>query len=145
MGKPTIIMNKGKLLKKNIRNANIDINDILEEARINGFFDLKEIEYAVLETNGHISFLPYAKYKTLTPKDMRIKAKSGGLCANVIIDGNVMHKNLENVGLTEEWLQHNLDVLGYNDLKKIFLCTVDTNKNISVYENNNVKYDDIFE
>lgn len=145
MGKPTIIINKGKLLKKNIRNANIDINEILEEARINGFFDLKEIEYAVLETNGHISFLPYAKYKTLTPEDMGVKTKSGGLCANVIIDGNLMHKNLKNVGLTEEWVKHNLEVLGYKDLKKIFLCTVDTNKNISVYENNNVKYDDIFE
>ena len=56
-----------------------------------------------------------------------------------------MHKNLKNVGLTEEWVKHNLEVLGYKDLKKIFLCTVDTNKNISVYENNNVKYDDIFE
>lgn len=145
MGKPTILIKNGKILKKNMRNANIDINDILEEARINGYFDLKEINYAVMETNGHISFLPFAKYKTLTRKDVDIDVKDSGLCANVVMDGSVMHKNLKNVGLTEKWLYQKLEKLGYKNIKKIFLCTVDSNKEISVYENNNVKYGDIFE
>lgn len=145
MGKPTILIKNGKILKKNMRNANIDINDILEEARINGYFDLKEINYAVMETNGHISFLPFAKYKTLTRKDVDIDVKDSGLCANVVMDGSVMHKNLKNVGLTEKWLHQKLEKLGYKNIKKIFLCTVDSNKEISVYENNNVKYGDIFE
>ena len=108
VGKPSIIINKGKISKLNMKKANIDINEVLEEARINGYFDLKEIEYAILETNGHISFLPYAKYKPVTNKDMSLKGTSSGLCANVIIDGNIMHHNLNNLGLNNDWLKHNL-------------------------------------
>lgn len=145
MGKPTIIINKGKISKLNMKKANIDLNEVLEEARINGYFDLKEIEYAVLETNGHISFLPYSKYKPVTNQDMGIEGKSSGLCANVIIDGNIMQHNLSNLGLNTDWLKHNLEVLGFKDIKKIFLCTIDSNKKISIFEKNNVKYNDIFE
>lgn len=145
MGKPTVIIKKGKLLKINMKKANIDLNEVLEEARMNGYFDLNEIEYAVLETNGHISFLPYSKYKNLTPNDMSIQTKSSGLCANVIIDGNIMHRNVKNLGIDIKWLKHNLEVLGYHDMKKIFLCTVDSNKKISVFQNDNVKFHDIFE
>ena len=145
VGKPSIIINKGKISKLNMKKANIDINEVLEEARINGYFDLKEIEYAILETNGHISFLPYAKYKPVTNKDMSLKGTSSGLCANVIIDGNIMHHNLNNLGLNNDWLKHNLEALGYNDIKRIFLCTVDSNKKLSIFEKNNVKYNDIFE
>ena len=145
MGKPTIIINKGKISKLNMKKANIDLNEVLEEARINGYFDLKEIEYAVLETNGHISFLPYSKYKPVTNQDMGIEGKSSGLCANVIIDGNIMQHNLSNLGLNIDWLKHNLEVLGFKDIKKIFLCTIDSNKKISIFEKNNVKYNDIFE
>lgn len=145
MGKPTILINKGKISKQNMKKANFDLNELLEEARINGYFDLKEIEYAVLETNGHISFLPYPKYQPITPNDMNITTTSSGLCANVIIDGNLMEHNLKNIGLDEKWLKRNLEVLGYIDYKKIFLCTIDSNKKISIFEKNSVKYPDIFE
>ena len=145
MGKPTVIISRGKISKINMKKANLDINEVLEEARINGYFDLKEIEYAVLETNGHISFLPYAKYKPITSNDMNIESTSSGLCANVIIDGNIMRHNLTNLGLDNNWLEHNLELLGYKDINKIFLCTIDSNKKLSVFEKSNVKYNDIFE
>ena len=145
MGKPTVIINKGKILKLNMKKANVDLNEVLEEARINGYFDLKEIEYAVLETNGHITFLPFSKYRPVTNQDMSINGTSSGLCANVIIDGNIMKHNLSNLGLDNEWLKCNLEALGYNDYKKIFLCTVDSNKKLSVFEKNKGKYADIFE
>lgn len=145
MGKPTILIKKGKISKINMKKSNFDLNELLEEARMNGYFDLKEIEYAVLETNGHISFLPYAKYRPITPNDMAINTTSSGLCANVIIDGNIMSRNLKNIGLTEEWLKNNLKTMGFENYQKIFLCTIDSNKKISVFEKNNVKYHDIFE
>lgn len=146
MGKPTIIINKGNILKKNMKKANLDINEVLEEARINGYFDLSQIEYAIMEINGHISFLPYAKYQNLTPNDMNINTNTSGLCANVIIDGNILYGNLNNIGKNLDWLEKNLKKLGYQNIKDIFLCTVDSNEKLCVYmTNNNVKYNDIFE
>ena len=146
MGKPTILIHKGKLLKHNMKKANLDINEVLEEARQNGYFDLSEIEYAVMEVNGHVSFLPYAKHKPITPNDINIDKKSNGLCANVIMDGHIMYKNLKNIGKNKDWLINNLESLGYKDVHKIFLCTVDSNEKLNVYIiNNSVKFNDIFE
>ena len=63
MGTPTIIINEGKIIKKNMKKVRLDINDLLEEARIKGYFDLSEIQYGIMEANGEMSFLPFSKQK----------------------------------------------------------------------------------
>ena len=57
IGTPTIIIQDGKLLKKNMKKVRLDINDLLEECRIKGYFDLSTIAYGIMEVNGEMSFL----------------------------------------------------------------------------------------
>ena len=63
IGDPTIIIEDGKILYKNLKRAKFDVNDLLEECRINGYFDISEIDYALMEANGKISFLPKREVK----------------------------------------------------------------------------------
>lgn len=137
MGTPTILIEKGKLIEKGLKKVKFDINDLLEECRGNGYFDISQIEYAVMEVNGKISILPKSEYKPLTPSDMKVKVPKEGLQANVIIDGKVMLQNLQNRNKTEEWLDHELKVMGYPTAKNILLATLDDNEKITVYERNN--------
>ena len=65
-GKPTLLLNNGKLFEKNFRKAKIDLNEFLSQCRINGYFDISELESAILEENGHISFLPKSGNRPLT-------------------------------------------------------------------------------
>ena len=58
MGTPTILIQKGKILEKNLKKVKFDVNDLLEECRSNNYFDLKEIEYALMESKGTVSILP---------------------------------------------------------------------------------------
>ena len=97
VGAPTILIENGKLIYKNMKKSMIDVNDLLSQAREMGYFDLSEIEFAILEANGKISFLPKGEYKNITVKDMKLKIEKQGLCANVIIDGNIMDDNLINI------------------------------------------------
>ena len=60
-GVPTVIIQNGKLLEKPLRSLKIDVNDLLEQCRSNGYFNLEEIEYAIMEANGKISILPKAE------------------------------------------------------------------------------------
>ena len=113
-----------------------DINDMLEEVRSAGYFDLSQVEYAILEPNGEVSILPKPEYRPLTPKDMKIKVEKEGLCSNVIIDGKIMHNNLENIKKTEKWLNKELKVKGYRDISKILLATIDVNEKLVIYERN---------
>lgn len=132
MGTPTIIIEHGKFLYNSFYKVRYDINDVLEQCRIKGYYDVSDIEYAIVEANGELSILPSSS--TITKKDMNINKKVG-LCANVIIDGKVMYKNLEEINKNIEWLNNELKIRG-KDVKNILLATVDINNKLNLYEKN---------
>ena len=146
MGTPTLLIQNGKIIDKNLKKVKFDINDMLEECRNNNYFDISEIEYAIMEANGKLSILPKAENKPLTPKDMNLKVDKSSLCANVIIDSHYMIGNLKNMHKTKEWLDQELKVKGYENLDKILLATLDINEKLVVYERNyNEKIFDVLE
>ena len=145
MGVPTLLVQNGKLVYKNLKKSKFDINDLLEECRNNGYFDLSEIEYAIMEANGKVSILPKAENKPVTPKDMKLKVDKSSLCANIIIDGKYMPKNLSNMHKTKEWLDQELKVKGVK-LNNILLATLDTNEKLVIYEKDAIdKTQDVLE
>lgn len=135
MGTPTLLIQDGKLLIKGLRKAKYDINDLLEQCRSSGYFDISEIAYAVMEANGKISFLPKSEYAPPTLKDLNIKKEKASMCANVIIDGNIMQSSLRDMHKDEDWLYHELKVKGVK-LSNILLATLDYNDKFTVYEKN---------
>ena len=135
-GTPIVIIEEGRLIEKGLKKSKLDINDFLEEARINGYFDISEIEYAIMEANGIVSFLPKGKYSPLTPSDSKIKVNDKSLNANVVIDGNIMEKNLKYINKDKKWLKSRLKNLGYDDIEKLLLVTCDKKEKIEVYEKN---------
>lgn len=136
IGTPIVIIKNGKILEKNMKKIMIDVNDLLEQCRTAGYFDVNEIEFGIIEANGKLSILPVSEYKPLTPKDMKIKVNKASLCANVIIDGNIMKRNLENSNKTEEWLKKELKIKGYQNIEHILLATLDNQEKLTVYEKN---------
>ena len=146
MGTPTVIIQDGKILENNLKKVKFDINDMLEEIRGAGYFDLSEVEYAVMEANGKFSILPKPEYRPVTPKDMNLKVPKESLCANIIIDGKIMHNNLYNINKDEKWLNKELKVKGCRDISKILLATIDSNQKITIYERNyNIDSKDVLE
>lgn len=135
MGTPTIMIEHGKIVQDSFKKVRYDINDMLEQCRINGYYDISDIEYAIVEANGELSILPSSDSRPVTVKDMNLKVNKEGLCANVIIDGKIMYKNLKNINKTEEWLQKELKVRG-KEINNIILATIDVNDKIIFYERN---------
>lgn len=136
IGTPTILIQNGKIIEKNLRKVNFDINDMLEECRGNGYFDISQIEYALMEANGKLSILLKGEYLPVTMKDMKLKVEKQELVANVIIDGKIMRSNLENMKKDEKWLNQELKVKGYQTLNNILLGTLDNNDKLVIYERN---------
>ncbi len=133
IGSPTLIIQDGKFVYKNLKRLKMDVNDFLESARIAGYFDISKIKYALMEANGKVSFLLKDEYNPVTNKNMKIKPSDDGLCANVIIDGKVLLKNLKKVNKDKAWLEKQLRIKGYESLNDILLATVDTNDKLCVY------------
>ena len=135
IGVPTIIIEDGKILIKSMKKVKIDINDLLEQTRNAGYFDLDEIAYAIMEANGKMSFLPKNKNKPITKENMNIKPEKDSLTANIIIDGNLMKKNIKNTDKSIEWIVHDLKVKGYDTYENILLATY-KNNTITIYNKN---------
>ena len=133
MGTPTIMIEHGKIVQDSFKKVRYDINDMLEQCRIKGYYDISDIEYAIVEANGELSVLPKETKRPLTPCDMQLNVKKEGLCANVIIDGNIMDDNLINIGKDTEWLLHELKCKG-KKVHDILLATVDINDKLTLYE-----------
>ncbi|MBE6138593.1 MAG: DUF421 domain-containing protein [Firmicutes bacterium] len=136
IGTPTVLIKDGKILVNSLRKCKFDINDLLEECRVSGYFDISQIEYALLEANGKLSILSKGEYLNVTIKDMDLPPKKQGLCANVVIDGKIMKNNLKFINKNEKWLWKELKIKGYNNLKSILLATVDNNEKLMIYEKN---------
>ena len=138
-GTPITIIENGKIIEEGLIKSKLDVNELLEEARIDGYFDISEIEYAFMEPNGKISFLPKSKFMPLTPSDIKLKVSKNGLCTNVIIDGKILYNNLKSIKKDEEWLLKRLNNLNYENVENLLLVTCDTNEKITVYEKNIAK------
>jgi uncharacterized membrane protein YcaP (DUF421 family) len=130
MGTPTIIIKDGIILKDNMKKVHLDVNELLEECRIKGYFDISEVSCAIMEVNGEISILPKSNNKLL---------------ANVIIDGNIIYKNLEVMNRTKDWLYSQLKLKGYTNISNIILCTLDNNDKLNIYTSTNSKSNNILE
>ena len=136
IGVPTVLVEKGKIIESGLKKSKIDVNDLLMEARENGYFNLDEIDYALMEVNGNISFLPKEKEKPVTKKNMKIKCSNEGLTVNAIIDSKYMANNMKAINKDKEWLDHELKVNGYDNYDNILLATIDNNYKVTIYEKN---------
>lgn len=120
-GTPTIVMNSGKLYRRNLKQAKLDLSEFLLLCREQGYFDLDEIETAIFEHNGKLSILPKAKSRPATPEDLKLTPKAAHIGVEVIMDGRIMGENLSRVGRDENWLKKQLRAQRHKDEKEIFL------------------------
>ncbi len=132
-GKAIMIYQNGQIYNENLRKAKMNIDEFLVECRVNGYFDLSQIDSAVLEPNGKISILPVAKDRPATPKDLGIEPTQEEIFANIIIDGKVMPENLKHIGRDMNWLNQKLDGQNIKKTEDVFLAICDKQDNFYVY------------
>ncbi len=132
-GTPTVIIEDGILLERGLKHEKLDVNDFLEQCREQGYFDISQIAYAIMESSGKISILPKSSFSPVTISDMDLKKKKASLVSNVIIDGNIMVKNLKFMGKDKKWILKKLKEKGKN-LEDILLGTLDDDEKLLLYD-----------
>lgn len=132
-GKPSILIEKGKLNIKELSKLRITSTDLLEQLRLENCPSLSNVEYAIMESNGQLTVIPKAEKKPLTPKDMGLTVNEGLLPMIVISDGTLYVKNLLVAGINEEMFRQKLAGSGISSYENIFLAFYDENKVFHVY------------
>lgn len=126
-GSPVFLIAKGELLYDGLKRAHFDVNDLLRELRSQGYFDIDEINYAVLESNGTLSVMPKAANRPANAEEVGLTIAEDDLPANVIIDGKIMKGNLSATGFDRQHLLKQLESQNIPSAKKVALGTMDKN------------------
>ena len=111
-GEPVIVIMNGHLMNETMKKARYRTSDLLEQLRKKDVFDLTEVEFAVLETNGQLSVLKKSQYLPVTPQDLKIPTVYKGMSTELIYDGKIIEQNLKQVNLDRHWLEEELKKQG---------------------------------
>lgn len=120
-GKPTIIINRGKIDEAAMRKQRYNFDDLLTQLREKDIRSIADVEFAILESSGSLSVIEKLKNSNEEPKQ-------GDITIPLILDGKIEEENLKRINKTNLWLRQELKKKGYKDIKKISFCS---------YENGN--------
>ncbi len=123
-GTPVVLIKQGKVLEKELERLRINIDDLMEELRTNGYPDICEIEYAIFETNGNLSIIPKASSRPATTSDLNLNLKYKGLPFMLICDGKINQVALSAFQKDENWLNKQIKLHGANNIDEVLLAGV---------------------
>lgn len=129
-GNPCIVIKDGKIDIKTLRSLRMSVDEILEELRINNITEIDDVKYAIIETNGQLSYVLYPKARNVTSGDLNLPTKDTSLPFIVVNDGFIIKKSLEELNKNVEWLIHHLKTVKKTEISEVFLMTMDLDGNI---------------
>lgn len=131
-GNPFIIIKNGVIDQKKLKQLRLSTDDVLSALRQKEVFDLSEVEFAVMETNGAVSVLLKAQSRTVTVKDLDLTSKTdSGFLYPVIIDGKIMGSHLTDANYSKKKLSAELKKNKLTE-SEVLLMTVDKNGKASI-------------
>lgn len=103
-GKPIVIISDGKINQSEMHRLRMSTEDLSEELRQQGIFNIEDVGFAIVETNGKLSVLKKPEKDIPTAEELGIKTNDKGLEIVVISDGEISKYSLKICGLNRDWL-----------------------------------------
>lgn len=123
-GKPVIIIADGVIRQKEMKELRMSTEDLFEQLRQKDVFSIKEVKYAIVETNGMMSILKKPEFEEAKVRDLGVKNPKNTLEVAVVSDGEVSPSSLQVCGKDKAWLKSVLDS-HHIPLKDVFIMTAD--------------------
>lgn len=121
--RPSTLIKNGNICKKALADSRLSFDELFSQLRQQGYDDISQIEYAILEQNGNITVIQKAKYKPISPDTIGISVKETGIFHIIIEHGKINKHGLEATGYTQKKLNKILSSLGYTE-KDIYLMMI---------------------
>lgn len=132
-GKPIVLIARGEIQWKGMRKARLNMNELLSNLRHNGYFNLDEVYYAILEPTGKLSVQPKGFARPPKTGELNLAAPDPARHYDLVIDGEILRVNLTAAGKNERWLMGALKAQGFAGVKAIALATLDESGALSVH------------
>lgn len=132
-GKPLVLLEDGVIYRDHLKKARLDLNEFLTFCRIGGWFDLNQLQTAILEHNGIVSFLPKETNRPATPADLGQTPKRTVPQTPFVMDGQLLTGNIRQAGKEESWVHRALLRQGYKEETEVLLALWDGGEGLTVF------------
>ena len=136
--RPTTLIRDGVLQKKALENSRLSFDELFSQLRQQGYDDISQIKYAILEQNGNITVIQKAPYKTPTVKQLNLPFSESGLFHIIIERGKINKHGLEEIGYSKEKLIQRLSKRGLSP-KEIYLMMINDADEMRIILKDNMK------
>lgn len=130
-GKPEIIIENGKLKQNMLRKLRLTTEDLSVMLRQSGIFNIDEVQYCIMETNGNISVLPKPQKRQPTIEDLKLPYRDKGIEAVVVSDGELLHTSMKLCEIDKKWIEATLEKENL-ELSQIMMMTANKLKEYSI-------------
>ncbi|MFT8316211.1 MAG: DUF421 domain-containing protein [Clostridium sp.] len=133
---PLLIIDKGKVLYKNMKKARYNIGDLLMQLRVKDIFYITDVELAILEPDGKLSVLKKAEKTTVTVEDINIKKPKTGMMVDIILDGNILFTHLVHIQKDEDWVIEQLKSRNIYNIEDVVFAGIQANGQMYIVTKN---------
>ena len=133
-GKPSILIHKGRIDQSEMYRLRVNINDLLEALRNKDYFNISDVQYAILETNGQMSIIPKADKRPVETADIGIMVKEEELPVTLITDGKLNNNKLKKTGHDKKWLMDQLKKQDIDSIKDVFFASLSSDGSFYIQE-----------
>jgi uncharacterized membrane protein YcaP (DUF421 family) len=125
-GSPRILIKKGRIMENELRKARLDVDALTSLLRGKNVFSITDVDYAIFEPDGNLSVMKKEAKQPVTRSDMKINNKSAiiPLPANVVSDGQIVTSNLNELNLSEKWLNQQLQSAGVHSVSNVMYAEI---------------------
>ena len=120
-GKPTILIINGVIDEKALKKERFTVSELQVKLRESNVFNLDDVEFAILETNGNVSVLLKPTKRGTTPEDFNMQPEYEGVPYNLVLDGVVLEKNLKKLGKNYTWLERKMKQFNIKPEQALFV------------------------
>lgn len=129
---PTIVIQDGQFIVKNLRKMRYSIDNVLSLLREKDVFDISDVHLGIIEANGNLSILKKDIKAVVTLEDMNLTKKNPSLCYPLIVDGQIHTDILIKLDLPLVWLEQQLINLNIKSTEEVFFASINTNKELHI-------------
>ncbi|MZK51091.1 YetF domain-containing protein [Clostridium beijerinckii] len=135
-GQPTIVIKKGKIIRSALKSSRLNLDDLSMMLRKQNIFSIKEVEYAILEPNGDLSTLKKPENQQISKSDMNITTPIPKyLPSEIIADGKIIWHNLNELNLSEDWLNNQIKMQNISSSKDILYAELQSDGTLFIQKN----------
>lgn len=123
-GNPIVVIRDGVILQNQMRRLRLSNEDLFTQLRQQDVFNIEDIQYCIVETNGSISVLKKPEKRQPTAENLNIQIQDKKIQAVVINDGEILDNSLDLCQKDENYIYKILNKEN-KKVSDIFIMTLD--------------------